>query len=543
MKRCYIMLLWTILTVGPPAMSWAFSTNGATWGGADTTLSLNTTSFPAGSTLNTNAQLAMSDWNAVTGAAFRFFVNATNCDPGSHLPTSDNCVAFVSGVSLNGALGVTTTSSLFGTMLNADIMLNANVSWTPGLSVGDFSFGPPFSFRGVARHEFGHALGLCHEDRTGNVVLMNSVYTAGGVKPANPHGDDRNGVRSLYPGAGTERDLIAYMWKKTTNDVQGCDSSSTVAVPVNSVPARANVGDAVTLEFSFENAGNLASGSFDIAFLLSTNTIISLADTLIGENFGASAPAHSRGTFTRTLTIPAGTPLGTFFLGLCLDHHGAIAEANEGNNCAVAPGSITITNLPDLVMSAVNAPTSALPGQTITVSNTVRNAGTLAAGSFRVGFYLSADTTCTTADTFLTSRLVPGLAAGASSSANTSVTLPGSTTAGTRQLCAIADDLNGVGEPREGNNAAFASLTVLPPFPVLNVTRIGSGTVISSPAGINCGLDCTEAYANGTVVTLTPRPSSGWAFQGWTGAADCADGVVTMTKNTTCRAVFENTSL
>ena len=32
----------------------------------------------------------------------------------------------------------------------------------------------------------------------------------------------------------------------------------------------------------------------------------------------------------------------------------------------------------------------------------------------------------------------------------------------------------------------------------------GSGTVTSSPAGINCGADCSEPYNSGTVVTLTP---------------------------------------
>ena len=287
--------------------------------------------------------LRMSDWNAATGSDFQFFVNSTSCDPTVNLPTSDNCVAFVSGSSINGALGVTTVSSLFGSILNTDVRFNVNVSWTSGLNVGDFTFGPPFSFRGVARHEFGHALGLCHEDRPVNVVLMNSVYTAGTVKPANLHWDDRAGARAIYPGAGTERDLIAYMWKKTGNGGAGCASSSTVSTPVFTIPGSARVGAPVTMEFSFENAGNLASGIFNIAFLMSTNNIISLGDTLIAENVGASAPAHSRGTFTRTANIPFGTPTGTFFLGICLDRTGTVSKSIEGNNCAVAPGSISIS--------------------------------------------------------------------------------------------------------------------------------------------------------------------------------------------------------
>ncbi|MEK6684663.1 MAG: hypothetical protein AABY46_08405, partial [Nitrospirota bacterium] len=46
----------------------------------------------------------------------------------------------------------------------------------------------------------------------------------------------------------------------------------------------------------------------------------------------------------------------------------------------------------------------------------------------------------------------------------------------------------------------------------LSITVTGSGAVTSSPAGISCGLDCTEVYATGTVVTLTATPSFGSTF-------------------------------
>ncbi|HEX4959313.1 MAG TPA: glycoside hydrolase family 2 TIM barrel-domain containing protein [Thermoanaerobaculia bacterium] len=75
----------------------------------------------------------------------------------------------------------------------------------------------------------------------------------------------------------------------------------------------------------------------------------------------------------------------------------------------------------------------------------------------------------------------------------------------------------------------------------LTVTRTGngSGTVTSIPSGINCGADCTEGYDYGTQVTLTATPAAGSLFTGWTGDADCSDGVVTMQTAKTCVATFQ----
>ncbi len=51
----------------------------------------------------------------------------------------------------------------------------------------------------------------------------------------------------------------------------------------------------------------------------------------------------------------------------------------------------------------------------------------------------------------------------------------------------------------------------------LNILRSGSGTVISNPAGLSCGANCSHSFDDGTSVTLTATPSSGWTFSGWSG--------------------------
>lgn len=72
----------------------------------------------------------------------------------------------------------------------------------------------------------------------------------------------------------------------------------------------------------------------------------------------------------------------------------------------------------------------------------------------------------------------------------------------------------------------------------LSVSVNGSGTVTSSPAGINCGSTCSSAFLEGTMVTLTATPAAGWKFDGWSGACTGATCTVTMNSNKTVTATF-----
>jgi hypothetical protein len=52
----------------------------------------------------------------------------------------------------------------------------------------------------------------------------------------------------------------------------------------------------------------------------------------------------------------------------------------------------------------------------------------------------------------------------------------------------------------------------------LTVAVNGAGTVVGSPAGIDCGTDCSQDYEAGTAVTLVAHPAPGFLFAGWGGA-------------------------
>jgi len=70
-------------------------------------------------------------------------------------------------------------------------------------------------------------------------------------------------------------------------------------------------------------------------------------------------------------------------------------------------------------------------------------------------------------------------------------------------------------------------------------TGSGGGAVTSNPEGIDCGLNCTQDYASGTSVTLTPTPVAGSIFVGWGGAcAGTGPCVVVMDADKSVTAKF-----
>jgi YVTN family beta-propeller protein len=91
-----------------------------------------------------------------------------------------------------------------------------------------------------------------------------------------------------------------------------------------------------------------------------------------------------------------------------------------------------------------------------------------------------------------------------------------------------------------------ATFQVIPSF-MLSVATAGngSGTVTSSPSGINCGPTCSASFEHGKQVTLTAVAANGATFAGWSGAG-CSGidaCVVTITANTAVTASFVANSI
>ena len=86
---------------------------------------------------------------------------------------------------------------------------------------------------------------------------------------------------------------------------------------------------------------------------------------------------------------------------------------------------------------------------------------------------------------------------------------------------------------RAGQSGSLGNLSI-------SKTGIGSGTVVSSPAGINCGVTCWAYYPINSTVALTATPSAGGSiFAGWSGDPDCSDGAITVRTDISCNATFD----
>lgn len=210
-------------------------------------------------------------------------------------------------------------------------------------------------------------------------------------------------------------------------------------------------GNSIAVTVSVQNQGaNFTQTSYGTNVYLSTDASITTGDLLLGSL--SIAGPHNSGTVktaTLNVTIPASLAEGTYVLGAIADAAGQIAELNETNN-AKAGNTLAVTAArPDLTMTAVSG---TLSGSKLTFNTTVKNIGTLAAGAFRVGLYLSTDPTITTGDILLGTRSLTSLGINASSSGKNTITLPKSLPKGTYYVGAIADYAGVVAESNEGNN-------------------------------------------------------------------------------------------
>ncbi|HEX9366426.1 MAG TPA: S8 family serine peptidase, partial [Vicinamibacterales bacterium] len=264
-----------------------------------------------------------------------------------------------------------------------------------------------------------------------------------------------------------------------------------------SAPATGGAGATISVTDTTKNQGTGFAQATTTRYYLSTNNVLDASDVMLG---GRAVPALAPGasnTGTVTLTIPASTAGGTYYLFSKADADDVVLENHETNNLYAT----NITIGADLVISAMSVPTDAGAGFAITVSDTTKNQGSGIAGASTTTYYLSADGALDPSDVVLGSRAVGALASGASDSGSISVTIPSGTAAGTYYVYAKADAANVVGEVAENNNTASRLLRI---GPDLLVTTLSAPSAAGTGATITV-TDTTKNQGAGAAPASTTR--------------------------------------
>jgi subtilisin family serine protease/subtilase family serine protease len=220
---------------------------------------------------------------------------------------------------------------------------------------------------------------------------------------------------------------------------------------VSAITAPATLAAGATFTVS-ETTKNQASGSAagsTTRFFLSANASLDAADVILGSRVVAALAPGASETAITSLSVPAAVSAGTYYVLAQADAASVVPETSESNN---VNESSSIKIGPDLILTTVSAPASAVAGGTITVTGITKNQGAGAAAASATGFYLSDNAGFDATDVFLGAGGVSDLAAGGVATASTSVQIPASVAPGSYYIVGRADWNSVVQETSESNN-------------------------------------------------------------------------------------------
>lgn len=125
-------------------------------------------------------------------------------------------------------------------------------------------------------------------------------------------------------------------------------------------PSSVCPGGTFTVQAAVTNTGNLAAGINTAArYYLSANTLLDGGDVAVGVDDIEPLAVQQSTNESETITLPPGTPAGSYFLLYVADAGQQLVESNEGNNLTFIP--LTVKSI-RLSISVVQPPTCTAAG-------------------------------------------------------------------------------------------------------------------------------------------------------------------------------------
>src|SRR5574337_145030 len=223
-------------------------------------------------------------------------------------------------------------------------------------------------------------------------------------------------------------------------------------------PAETVAGTTIQVTETTRNRGVSTANSSITRFYLSASTILDASALPLGARAVPVLEAGASSTASTTLAIPGSVgAAGNYYLFAVSDADGQIVETSEVNNATYAAIKIG----PDLIVESISGPSSANPGDTVLLEDSVKNRGVAPAPASTIVFYLGMKKIYDPLDAVLLgTRPVPSLAAGTINSGSITVTLPPVASGRTYYILAIADGENAIVETSETNNLKYWPVSV-----------------------------------------------------------------------------------
>jgi subtilase family serine protease len=175
---------------------------------------------------------------------------------------------------------------------------------------------------------------------------------------------------------------------------------------------------------------------------------------------------------------------GSHVLWVAADNWNQAGDSNLTNNFTAVTFQVTATSLkPDLIVSAINAPSSVVQGATFNFSYDIKNVGQFYAGNSWGAFYID---TKPDAAHYVSQNPVGILLVGQSATLNTSFSAAG-LSIGQHTLWVDADNQGNVAENNEANNWMPVTFTVTAPAQLASASA--SPAPASSPAALSGAVD------------------------------------------------------
>jgi hypothetical protein len=230
----------------------------------------------------------------------------------------------------------TTLRREFGcTRLETDIVFRSSASWSTSLPSLTTSASP--SIGQVAIHEFGHDLGLNHND--GELAIMNAIYPHsgdGGDQFFRLHEDDYDFLVTEYGDASTGNNLLVTRFADTgvgtsdeiwtTASESGKDWSQAAGTCLG--------GTWPSSVYVDSNSTTASLTSVEVRWTLSTDTFCGDADDI---EIDVNSYTFSQGGSSSTVTpsafcIPSGTASASYYLCAEVDSSSEVTETSTFDN-------------------------------------------------------------------------------------------------------------------------------------------------------------------------------------------------------------------